>query len=112
MKIEKYIDKLSAEEVKENVVLQIEKELNIKIERTSIKNLEKIEQLIKEQLEKIYNTDSTQFINLLYLIDIKEKDVDLGAKNYLENLSKLIFKRILQKVVFKLYYKHYGVFPK
>jgi len=111
MKIEKHIEKLSQEELIEQVIFQIEKELNISIEKKTDYNLNQIEDLIGQKLKEIFDKDYQQFINLLYLVDVKESEINLGNQKYFEKLSKLIFKRILQKVVFRLYYKKFGVFP-
>jgi hypothetical protein len=111
MKIENHIEKLSQDELVEQVIFQIEKELNIKVERKKDFSLIEIEVLISQKLKEIFENDYQQFINLLYLVDVKESEINLDNQKYFDKLSNLIFKRILQKVVFRLYYKKFGVFP-
>lgn len=73
-------------------------------------DVQEIQFALIEQLEKEEKTSKTKLRNLLYRVDISEKQIVKLSKVKIENsfneiLSELIIKRILQKVVFKEFYK-------
>ncbi|MEI6523348.1 MAG: hypothetical protein ACOYNH_04355 [Bacteroidia bacterium] len=73
-------------------------------------DVQEIQFAIIDQLEKVEKISKTKLRNLLYRIDISEKQILKLSKNKTENsfneiLSELIIKRVLQKVIFKEYYK-------
>jgi hypothetical protein len=73
-------------------------------------DVQEIQFAIIDQLEKVEKISKTKLRNLLYRIDISEKQILKLSKVKIENsfneiLSELIIKRILQKVVFKEFYK-------
>jgi hypothetical protein len=73
-------------------------------------DVQEIQFAIIDQLEKVEKISKTKIRNLLYRIDISEKQILKLSKNKTENsfneiLSELIIKRVLQKVIFKEYYK-------
>jgi hypothetical protein len=74
------------------------------------KNSHQIQSIVEEELNKKENQVKSKLNNLLYRIDISELEIKkLCSKkprsNFNEILSELIIKRILQKVVFKEFYK-------
>lgn len=76
-------------------------------------DVQEIQFAIIDQLEKVEKISKTKLRNLLYRIDISEKQLLKLSKNKTENsfneiLSELIIKRVLQKVIFKEYYKTKG----
>ena len=73
-------------------------------------DVQEIQFAIIDQLEKVEKISKTKLRNLLYRIDISEKQILKLSKNKTENsfneiLSELIIKRVLQKVIFKEFYK-------
>jgi hypothetical protein len=73
-------------------------------------DVQEIQFAIIDQLEKVEKISKTKLRNLLYRVDISEKQILKLSKVKIENsfneiLSELIIKRILQKVVFKEFYK-------
>jgi hypothetical protein len=73
-------------------------------------DVQEIQFALIEQLEKEEKISKTKLRNLLYRVDISEKQILKLSKVKIENsfneiLSELIIKRILQKVVFKEFYK-------
>ena len=76
-------------------------------------DVQEIQFAIIDKLEKVEKISKTKLRNLLYRIDISEKQLLKLSKNKTENsfneiLSELIIKRVLQKVIFKEYYKTKG----
>lgn len=76
-------------------------------------DVQEIQFAIIDQLEKVEKISKTKLRNLLYRIDISEKQLLKLSKNKTENsfneiLSELIIKRVLQKVIFKEYYRTKG----
>lgn len=56
-------------------------------------------------LANSYKTNSENFSNLLYRIDIKEKKLaELSRENYFEELAQMIIFRELEKVIIRKYY--------
>ena len=73
-------------------------------------DVQEIQFAIIDQLEKVEKISKTKLRNLLYRIDISEKQILKLSKNKTENsfneiLSELIIKRVLQKLIFKEFYK-------
>ena len=73
-------------------------------------DVQEIQFAIIDQLEKVEKISKTKLRNLLYRVDISEKQILKLSKVKIENsfneiLSELIIKRVLQKVIFKEYYK-------
>lgn len=73
-------------------------------------DVQEIQFAIIEQLEKAEKNSKLKLRNLLYRIDISEVQISKLSKQKPENnlkevLSELIIKRVLQKVIFKEFYK-------
>ncbi|MDX2173579.1 MAG: hypothetical protein SFY56_10680 [Bacteroidota bacterium] len=67
-----------------------------------------IHEEISKTLSDILTKESGKYQQLLYLIDIPEKDYNLALNKHedikMQSITDLIIKRILQKVVLKLMY--------
>jgi len=96
-------------------ILQLTKDFNSANFDTSFvsklkADIQEIQFAIIEQLEREEINSKFKLSNLLYRIDISELQInklckEKPDKNLNEILSELIIKRVLQKVVFKEFYK-------
>jgi len=67
---------------------------------------EQIEALIEENIATVIKYGETQLMQLLYTIDVPEKDFLhlITSSDFIENISKMILKREAMKVFYRMKY--------